>query len=177
MYYRKFIEFLKEHGIYNEEVFNYFYENSTRFDYLDDEWRPFIGVYYQTNGDVLSKIKTIVPYINDDKTVLINIHEYIHVYMIYNKINDYVKIKTLDREVLPIFFEKVYVKENPTDELIKYQDYLDESIYNAGEEEYLLALKLSDELMNEYDNQSVGKLNFKVKKLMFRDRVNKMINK
>ncbi len=177
MYYRKFIEFLKEHGIYDKEVVSYFHENSFRFDYLDEEFREFIGVYYMTNGKELLGIRAYVPYMNDDKTVLINIHEYIHVLMNYNDINKNTNVLYKDREVLPIFYEKVYVKENPTDELIEYHNQLNESIYNNEQEEYLLALKYSDELMNDYNNQSINKLNLKVKKLVFRDMVNNMIKK
>ena len=77
MYYKKFIEFLKTHNIYDEEIVKYFNNNSTRFDYLEEEYRPFIGVYYMTEGDILTKVKPMVPFINSDKTVLINIHEYI----------------------------------------------------------------------------------------------------
>ncbi|MBQ6538952.1 MAG: hypothetical protein IJL76_01590 [Bacilli bacterium] len=176
MYYKKFIEFLKTHNIYDEEIVKYFNNNSTRFDYLEEEYRPFIGVYYMTEGDILTKVKPMVPFINSDKTVLINIHEYIHLYLIYNKINKPVNIMTRDREVLPIFYEKVFVKENPSLELLKYHEHLNESIYNEGQDEYLLALKLSNELIDSYENDDIKKLNHKVKRLVLKDNFSRLVN-
>lgn len=176
MYYRKFIDFLKKHGIYEKEIVDYFMSNSTRFDYRVEEDRAFIGVYYVIKNNILDKIKVVVPYFNDDKTVLINIHEYVHLYKCYNKLGKICHIGR-DKEVLPIFYEKLFVKENPTKELIDYHNNLNESIYNNKEEEYLLALRLSNELINNYDNEDINKLNVKVKKLMFKDKINNIIGK
>ncbi len=176
MYYRKFIEFLKKHGIYDKEIVDYFMANSTKFDYRIEEDRTFIGVYYVIKNNILDKIKVVVPYLNDDKTVLINIHEYVHLYKYYNKLGKLCHIGK-DKEVLPIFYEKLFVKENPTKELIDYHNNLNESINNSKDEEYLLALRLSTELMNSYDNENINKLNVKVKKLMFKDIINNILTK
>lgn len=176
MYYRKFIDFLKKHNIYDEEIVEYFNDHSTRFDYLEDEYREFIGIYYlfdKTN--TLKGLNIVVPYINNDKTILINVHEYIHLYMLYDKLDKFCVLGK-DREVLPIFFERVFINENPTEELINYQQEINQSIYDNDQEEYLLALRLSDELNDYYDNQSFNKLNRKVKRLVLKDNFNRFIN-
>ncbi len=177
MYYRKFIEFLKEHGIYDEEVVKYYREHWELFDYLDVEKRINMGTNYIIRNGQLEEMRVVVPIMNNDITVLINVHEYIHVLTNYNKINHRAKIKTKDHEVLPIFYEKVYVKENPTEELMEYHNLLNECIDDTPEEQYVLALDISDKLMEDYDNQSIEQVNRKVKKLVFKDTIHKFINK
>lgn len=44
--YIKFINFFKEHKLYDEEIFTYLRENSIMFDYLDTDQRPLVGTYY-----------------------------------------------------------------------------------------------------------------------------------
>ena len=177
MYYRKFIEFLKEHGIYDEEVVKYYREHWELFDYLDVEERINMGTYYVIRNGQLEEIRPVVPIMNNDVTVLINVHEYIHVLMNYKKINQHAKIRTKDHEVLPIFYEKVYVKENPSEELVEYHKFLTECIDDAPEEQFVLALNISDKLMEDYDNQSIDELNRKTKKLVLKDTIHKFINK
>lgn len=41
--YIKFINFFKEHKLYDEEIFTYLRENSIMFDYLDTDQRPLVG--------------------------------------------------------------------------------------------------------------------------------------
>lgn len=176
MYYRKFIEFLKKHGIYDEEVIRYYREHWELFEYLDVEERINMGTNYIIRNGYLEEIKAIVPIMNNDITVLINVHEYIHVLMNYKKINQPVKIKTKDHEVLPIFYEKLYVKENSTEELIDYHNFLKECIDDTPEEQYVFALNISDKLMENYDNQSINELDRKVKRLVLKDTFNKFIN-
>ena len=53
MYYQKFINFLKEHNLYNEEVVEYWKNNRTLFDYHDEEKRGFIGCFYQYKKEYL----------------------------------------------------------------------------------------------------------------------------
>ena len=44
--YIKFINFFKEHKLYDEEIFTYLRENSIMFDYLDTDQRPLVRTYY-----------------------------------------------------------------------------------------------------------------------------------
>ena len=164
MYYQKFINFLKEHNLYNEEVVEYWKNNRTLFDYRDEEKRGFIGCFYQYKKEYLTKIHLIVPFINNDKTILINIHEYIHLLTLYNKIGKKYKIGD-DKEVLPFLYERIFIKENKTDELLNYYQYLNKTIIEDNKEEYLIALNLSEILLKEYNNDNIYKLDKKSKKL------------
>lgn len=66
--YLKFINFFKEHNLYDETVFKYIRENAILFDYLEEEKRAFIGCYYSYDkNNHLSKITIAVPIINDEK--------------------------------------------------------------------------------------------------------------
>ena len=165
MYYQKFINFLKEHHLFNEEIFDYWNQNKILFDYLDDEKRIFIGCYYQYEHNYLTKISLIVPFLDDDKTTLINIHEYVHLFSLYHKIGKKCKIDD-SCEVLPFLFERIYIRENQSKELLEYYDFLNRSIINDNKKPYVMALNLSDDLLNEYNNEKVCKLDRKVKKLV-----------
>ncbi len=164
MYYQKFIEFLKRHNLYNEEILNYWKNNRIIFDYREEEKRDLIGCYYAFKNNILTKINLIVPIMNDDKTVLINIHEYIHLYLLYDKIGKKCKINE-DKEVLPIFYERLYIHENPTKELQEYYEYLNSFIMKEKTKEYLIALEISDILLKKYLNKDINTLSRKSQKL------------
>ena len=60
--YIKFINFFKEHKLYDEEIFTYLRENSIMFDYLDTDQRPLVGTYYKFDKrQRLNKIILYVP--------------------------------------------------------------------------------------------------------------------
>lgn len=164
IYYQKFINFLKEHYLYDEKILEYWKNNRTLFDYRDEEKRDLMGCFYQYEKEYLTKIHLIVPFIDNDKTVLINIHEYIHLLTLYNKIGKKCKIGD-DKEVLPFLYERIFINENKTDELLKYYQYLNQSIIESNVNEYLIALHLSEILLEEYDNDAIHKLDKRAKKL------------
>ena len=165
MYYHKFINFLKRHNLYNEKIFQYWENNRILFDIKDDEKRDLIGCYYQYENDYLKKISLIVPYIVDDKTVLINIHEFIHLSQLYPRLRKKYKLD-IDKEILPIFYEKLYISENRTKNLIEYEKYLNEIILKNNILEYVIALEISDILLNETYKDNIYKMEKKAKKLI-----------
>lgn len=164
--YTKFIDFFKRHNLYDEKIFNYLQENSVMFDYRDEDSRPFIGCYYSYSKDnKLQKITLCVPFIDDDITTLINIHEYIHGILMYNKIG--YKFKTnIDCEILPMLYERIFIEETQNEELNEYLEYLNQKVLENPKPEYQLALSIQDELLEEYNkNNNIKKLNKKIKKL------------
>ena len=165
MYYKKFITFLKEHNLYDEEILEYWKNNKLMFDYRDDEKRELIGCFYKIENNILKEIKIIVPFFDNDKTVLINIHEYVHLLLIYPQMGKKYE-PGIDKEILPIFFEKIYLKENETKELLKYYTYLTNFINTQSEEDYIIALNISDKLIKTYNNDNINKLTQKSKKLV-----------
>ncbi len=165
MYYQKFIDFLKRHNLYNEEVLTYWKNNKMSFDYREEEQRELIGVYYIFKKNILEKIQLIVPFTDNDKTVLINIHEYIHLFLLYPYINKRCIIDK-DKEVLPFYYERLYIEENNTEELKKYYQYLNSCIIKDNIDEYTIALEISDILLSEYRNNDIKRLQKHTKKLM-----------
>ena len=175
MYYEKFLEFLKSHNLYDEDIYKYWYDNSMRFDYLIEEGRDFINTYYKFENGYLVKLWSFLPFIDSDITVLINIHEYVHMYVMYNKLGKRCKIGR-DCEVLPILFERIYIEENKTPELLKYYNFLNDSIIDDNDDKYVLALNISNELIKEYNKQDISKLDNKVKRLVLKHDIKKAFN-
>ena len=165
VYYNKFIEFLKKHNIYDEIILEYWKNNRILYDYRDEDNRWITGCYYEYKKNRLNKITLGVPYINDKKTLLINIHEYIHLYLLYHKLGKKYKIGK-DKEVLPFLYERIFIKEDNTKELRDYYKILNQTIISEQEEEYLIALSLSEKLLNEYSNDNIFNLDKKVKHLV-----------
>lgn len=166
IYYEKFINFFQNLGLYDEQAFNYLRKNSILFDYIDEDQRDMIGYYYFFNNErKLSQINLYVPFINNEKTLLINIHEYTHGLMLYKYLGKKYKQPNYC-EVLPILLEKIYIEENPNEELYKFENNLNRRITSESSFEYKIALKLQDELYNYYNKEkSINKINKKIKKL------------
>ena len=83
-YYKKFINFLKEHNLYDENAMEYLHQNGIFFDYSEEKDRDFIGCRFATNKrKILKCIILCVPNIRDEKTLIINIHEYTHALLYY----------------------------------------------------------------------------------------------
>lgn len=166
IYYEKFINFFKNIGLYDENAFNYLRENSILFDYKDEDQRNMTGYHYYLNKERnLSKINLFVPFIDSEKTLLINIHEYTHGLMLYNYLGKKYKHPKYS-EVLPILLEKIYIEENQSEELNKFEKSLNNQITKNSPIEYKIALELQDELYNYYNKEkNINKLNKQIKKL------------
>lgn len=146
-HYEKFINFFKSKNLYDENIFRYIRENSLLFDYRDEDYRPFIGTYIAIRNKQLHFLRLIVPYINDDITTLINIHEYSHaIYYIRSK-NKY---SDLEAELIAITYENLYISENPSSQLTKYQEKLN-SYISENNHQYLHALEKAQFLLSYYN--------------------------
>ncbi len=149
IYYSKYINFLKRHHLYNEKCLNYIQQNALYIDYRDEDSRDFIGCFYQYKNGYLTKIRLCIPYIIDDeRTVLINIHEYVHALILFQNLNTKYQVEE-EREVLPLLFEKIYISENPSPELIQYEDYLNQVI-KENDFVYQVGLEVQEELLHYY---------------------------
>ena len=159
-YYKKFIRFLKEHNLYDAEALEYLRNNGVFFDFLEEENRDFIGCrYILDKNEKLQKIQICAPFIRDEKTILINIHEFTHGLMLYKYPAK--KIKTgNDIEILPMLYERVYLIENYSDQVKEYIDSLNSQITEKSKIAYRIALEVQDEML-----LYPQKLNIKAKKL------------
>lgn len=150
VYNEKIIDFFKRHNMYDEKTFKYLQNNSTMIDYRNAEERAFIGCFYILNKkEELERLQINIPYVYDDITALINIHEIVHGIENYNKLGKKFK-KDITIETLPILYEYIFITESQSSELKSYGKYLDKMIETSNELEYLFALKVRLELLNKY---------------------------
>ena len=150
VYNEKIIDFFKRHNMYDEKKFQYLQDNSTMIDYRNVEERAFIGCFYILNKkEELERLQINIPYVYDDITALINIHEIVHGIENYSKLGKKFK-KDITIETLPILYEYIFITESQSSELKSYGKYLDKMIETSNELEYLFALKVRLELLNKY---------------------------
>jgi len=166
-YYKEFIDFFIKHNLYDKDIFNYIRHNSILFDYIDDDQRPFIGCYpVFTKNNILTQIKIYVPIINSKKTILINIHEYIHAIILYKYFNKKYK-KEKDFETLPMLYETIYALENHNEEFENFIKELDTRINEESPQTYKIALAPKKDLLEYHKkkNPTFKQLQKKSKKL------------
>jgi len=102
--YGKFINFLKENELYDEEVFNYM-KDRIRIVKYNETSKDFFGCYpIVDENNILRDIKICVPNTIDDITVSINIHEYVHYLLTYRSLNKEYK-EDKYAELMPVFYE------------------------------------------------------------------------
>ena len=71
-----------------------------------------------------------------------------------------------DMEMLPMLYERLYFLENPTSELVRYEEMYDKTISSDSEIKYILGLKYRDELIEKYNKgYDFNKLDKYAKKL------------
>ena len=122
----KFIKFLKDTEIYNEEVFEYIKPKTVYLDH-SEEATHFYGVFpIVDDNNIIKDIKLCVPKIKDDITVSINIHEYVHLLMVYRDLNKEYKESDYD-ELLPVMYEFYYLKDNDPEYLEAYKEKISKS--------------------------------------------------
>lgn len=165
-YNKTFITFLKKHNLYNQEALKYLYNNGIFFDYNEEEYRCFIGCYYIFKKNKLQKIQIISPYIKDEKTLLINIHEFTHGLLLYKYLNKKITIEK-DSEILPMLYERIYLKEHYTKEAKQYIDELNNNITSNSKIEYILSLRVQEEMLSYQEKEDNPlKLQKKAKRLI-----------
>ncbi len=122
----KFIKFLKDTEIYNEEVFEYIKPKTVYLDH-SEEATHFYGVFpIVDDNNIIKDIKLCVPKIKDDLTVSINIHEYVHLLLLYRDLNKEYKESDYD-ELLPVMYEFYYLKDNDPEYLEAYKEKISKS--------------------------------------------------
>ena len=134
-------------------MFDYFSKNAEMIDYKDEEQRMYIGCFCIIDKDnILKDIHLNIPYIYDEITMLISIHEIIHGIILYKKLNKkYKHDNTI--ESLSLLYEKIYMEETESKTLNSYQQELNSKINqeNPNHKEYILALTIREELYQKYN--------------------------
>ena len=146
--YEKFISFLKRHNIFDEDIYNSYINDAFIFPYSDNNIDLINCFYAIDNNNILLDIRPSIPYIDDEKTLLINIHEYVHYYIMYKKLGKEVIIGQ-NCEVLPLLYEKIYILENDNVFLKKYENYLLDIIIKSNDKKYLYGLEIRDKIIKK----------------------------
>jgi len=162
-YQDKFLSFLKKHNLYDEEKYSYLIKKATFIDLNKDENISSIGCYYIKNEfNIITKIELYLPKLNDDISVMIAIHEYVHGYLMYSRLNKSYKPKASE-EVLPMFYEYLYYLEEKNQELEEYRSKTIEYVEKESKIKYLLGFLLQEELLSIYD-YDINKMDIDIKK-------------
>lgn len=108
---------LQEYFNYSKEFWDYLAPRMTILDEDIDGGKSFFAVYIKTDTEnAIYDLKVYVPYITNLETLLINIHEVNHAYMLYQNLNkpmqkeiDYEKIaKEEEQRFLESYFDEAY---------------------------------------------------------------------
>ena len=107
----KYINFLKKYDLYREDIFDYKKDKTKYIDYRQEKSEYFIGVFPNIDNGIIKDIKMTVPYIIDNYSIAINIHEYIHILNLFDYIGKEYVFSNYE-DLLPVFYELVFAKEN-----------------------------------------------------------------
>lgn len=163
-YYKQFLDFLQRHKLYERESFVFISNHTVNINYNNQEERDFIGCYYSKDEeDKITNFKVWVPEIIDTTTLFINIHEYVHALILYKYLNEKYEIG-LEKEALPLMYEKMYAIEEENISAKDYEKNLKETINEINTEEYIIGKKIAEELIYKHDD--IKLLNEKAKELV-----------
>lgn len=167
--YTKFIDFFKKHNLYDAEAFKYIEEHSIEFDYYDEEMMNIRGIYYNFNkANKLTGFTLYLPYLDNNKmTSFVRIRPYIQALFAYKELGRNYK-PGADSEIMALYFEKIYLQENPIAELKNYFNRILTSIkIQDTEPKYKIALNAQDEFesYNAKNNLDFKKMQTKAKRL------------
>ena len=154
-YYNKFLDFLRKNNLYNQKSFAFISYHTTNIDY-NEETKDQIGyTYTKNNEDKIIDFKICVPTIEDEKTLIINIRNYIYALFLYEMLGKKEKIGEV-QEAIALFYERLYILVEEFS-IKEYNKFLAEEINERNDENFTKGAKLSIELLNYYD-ESIEKL-------------------
>ena len=101
-------DFFKEEGIYNEKYFDFI---GTKIKTLPSECPlDWYGCFPIIKEGILKDIVLLVPEINSERDILVNIHEHTHGLELFEELGTIYEERTQEREDKAIEMEKVYKK-------------------------------------------------------------------
>ena len=101
-------DFFREENLYSEDFFDFLKHKVKKITSSSDiSW---YGCFPQVEDGILKDIKLLVPEITDEKSLLINIHEYAHALELYNELGALYIERRVERENKAQEMEKKYIK-------------------------------------------------------------------
>lgn len=110
VYEKEFIEFMREKGVFTKSFEDYIKDKVKVVDY--ELFNGYWGCFPKVDNGILVDIRVIVPYIIDKKTLLINIHEYMHAKRLYSRLGKRYSENINREEKVASNMEKVYLKNS-----------------------------------------------------------------
>lgn len=174
----KFIDFLKKHNLYDEKLFKYICEQSISIDSQLDVHDFLLGscqtVINHKRHDKLEQIIPCMPKLVDDKSVAIAIYTYVNALMLVPKINKTYKEDLFYHYFLPMFYEKIYILENPNSELLVYEENMRNILLKDGANNFKTIFNLVDEStcnynQRKYDNERLIRKSKRLAKAYIRE--------
>ena len=101
-------DFFKDENLYSEEFFDFLKHKVKKTPSSSDT--SWYGCFPQVEDGILKDIRLLVPEITDEKSLLINIHEYAHALELYNEIGNIYIERRVERENKAKEMEKRYIK-------------------------------------------------------------------
>ena len=153
MFNQSILDFFKRHNLYEENMFEYIYDHCDMIDYyVDEDARICIGCSYAIDKKTkkLLRFRICIPYPIDDKTMLMAIHEIVHGIVGYKFLGRRFDLG-IAVEALPMLYERIYVSEHPTEELIAFANKLDNTIKPYSDPSYRFGYLVRHELYNKYE--------------------------
>ena len=162
-----FLNFLRKHNLYDEDLLAYINNHTIIFDYLDEDRRKSIGIYSEYDKESkLRRFTLCLPSLNSPEAELITIHFYINAIELFNHLGT-TYTTTKESKILPMLYEKIYLSEYPSTALKNYIISLDKEVRENSDIDERIALAVQPELLKYYQekNPSYKKLVKKAKKL------------
>ena len=101
-------DFFKKENLYSEEFFDFLKQKVRKVPSTSEiSW---YGCFPQVEDSILKDIRLLVPEITDEKSLLINIHEYAHALELYNELGTIYIERRIERENKAKEMEKKYIK-------------------------------------------------------------------
>lgn len=156
-FYNKYVDFLKNHDLYDDNLFNEIIEYSIPIDERDDEFNFLFGrcvVITNKKGDTTA-LPPVMPFLTNDRTVAISIYSYVNALIHSLKIDKRYKDNKYFKYIVPMYFEKIYILENSNEELLDYDGKMRKKLLNDNSLDAEGLLKLVDTLVDEHINDSL----------------------
>jgi len=102
-------DFFRKENLYSEEFFNFLKHKVKKIPSTGGA--SWYGCFPQVEDGILKDIRLLVPEITDEKSLLINIHEYAHALELYNELGSIYIERRVDRENKAQELEKKYIKK------------------------------------------------------------------
>lgn len=159
-FYIKFLSFLRNHNLHDIDNFKYIWSQAAFIDATDDDYNFLLGgcVNIIDKNGKLQGIVPCLPNLVNDKMVAVSVYGYVQALTQLTRLNKKYKSNIYYSYILPMFYEKLFILENSSDELLTYEENMRKKLLKDNSFDYKLVLETVDDLIEKYNK---GKLDDK----------------